>query len=192
MADETKQVEETGEVAETTEAQNTTPTMEEMQEKLAALTKQQEEWNKTEEIRKNEIASLNRKVTEEQKAKQDLLKQTETAEQTAQREREEANKLAEQERNDFLNKQAEFSAKENSFNVKVKALEMGFTAEDIEALEFQTVESVEKYKTFLDSKIQATREDQTKNIESALSGNRDNLNNTKVDTMPNALEKAFD
>ena len=133
---------------------------------------------------KADNAGLDRKIGELSKAQMELLKKTETAEETAQREREEANKQAEQERNDFLNKQAEFSKKENDFNVKVKALEMGFTAEDIELLGFNSVESVEKYKTFLDNKIQSTREDQTKNIETALSGSRDKLNNSDSKLSP--------
>jgi uncharacterized protein YeeX (DUF496 family) len=188
MADETKQVEETGEVAETTEAQETTTplTIEELSSQVAEL-------SKLDETRKNEIAGLNRANTEAATKYQDLLKSTETDKQTTERLVEEQKTAYEKEQNDFLNSKAEFSKKENNFNVRVKALELGFTAEDIEMLDFNSIESVEKYKTFLDSKLQTSNEDQTKKIETALSGSRDNLNgSTKVDNMPRAFNKAFE
>lgn len=142
---------------------------------------------------KSDNAGLDRKIGELSKAQMELLKKTETAEETAAREREEATKQAEQERNDFLNKQAEFSKKENAFNVKVKALELGFTAEEIESLKFTSIEHVESTKAYVDKIKESTASDQTKKIENALSGSRDNLNgNTKVDNMPKALSKAFD
>jgi hypothetical protein len=186
MADETKQVDGTGEVAETTEAQETTPTMEELQATMKGLIE-------SNETQKKEIAGLNTANSTQKTQYDELLKANETEKETTERLVQEEKKAHEDAQNDFLNNKAEFAKKENNFNVRVKALELGFTAEEIEALEFNSVESVEKYKTFLDGRIETAKEGQTKKIETALSGSRDNLNgNTKVDNMPSAFNKAFE
>jgi len=69
MAYETEQGLESGNVAETV-TETTQPTIEELQGRIA-------EYGKLEETRKTEIASLNRKVSEEQLAKTELLKANE-------------------------------------------------------------------------------------------------------------------
>ena len=174
-------------VEETTETTETnTPTLED-------VLKQNEELTKSIETQKKEIAGINKANTNFKTQYDELLKQNETESETKARELKEANDTADQERNDFLNQKAEFSKKENDFNVRVKALEMGFTADDIKALGFSSVESVEKYKTFLDAKIQTSKEAQTQEIESKLSGARPTLNNSNSSEVqyPSAIDKAF-
>ncbi len=191
MDDETKQDDESGKVAETTETQETTT--EEATPTLEELTKQVAELTKLDETRKNEIAGLNRANTDGATKYQELLKSTETDKQTQEREAKEKQAAYEKDQTDFLTSKAEFAKKENDFNVRVKALELGFTADDIEALGFSSVESVEKYKTFLDTKLSASKEMQATKIESALSGARTSYNSEGKTSQgfPSAIEKAL-
>ncbi len=191
MDDETKQDDESGKVAETTETQETTT--EETTPTLEELTKQVAELTKLDETRKNEIAGLNRANTDGATKYQELLKSTETDKQTQEREANEKQAAYEKDQTDFLTSKAEFAKKENDFNVRVKALELGFTADDIEALGFSSVESVEKYKTFLDTKLSASKEMQTTKIESALSGARTSYNTEGKTSQgfPSAIDKAL-
>ncbi len=187
MDNETKQDDESGKVAETTETQETTqPTLEELQTQMAELLK-------SNETQKTEIAGLNKANSTQKSAYDDLMKQHETEAQTKEREASEKQAAYEKDQTDFLTSKAEFAKKENNFNVRVKALELGFTADDIEALGFSSVESVEKYKTFLDTKLSASKEEQTKNIETALSGSRESINTKPLEVVsyPNAINKAF-
>lgn len=174
-------------VEETTETTETTTLT------LEDVVKQNEELLKSIETQKKEIAGINKANTTFKTQYDELLKQNETEAQTKARELQEAKEQSENERNEFLNQKAEFSKKENDFNVRVKALELGFTAEEIESLKFTSIEHVESTKAYVDKIKESTASDQTKKIENALSGSRDNLNgNTKVDNMPKALSKAFD
>jgi predicted RNase H-like nuclease (RuvC/YqgF family) len=170
------------EVVEQVEAQATTTEQVESQE-IDYKTEYEQSQASIEKL-KADNAGLDRKIGELSKAQMELLKKTETAEETTAREREEQSKQAEQERNDFLNKQAEFSKKENDFNVKVKALELGFTAEEIESLKFTSIEHVESTKAYVDKIKESTASDQTKKIENALSGSRDKLNNSDSKSSP--------
>lgn len=134
-----------------------TPSIEEMLEQNKVL-------KESIETQKKEIAGINKANTTFKAKYDELLKKNETEAETKARELQEAKDQSEKERNDFLNQKAEFSKKENSFNVKVKALELGFTAEDIEQLNFVSVEHVESTRKYLDAKITATKEETAKNI----------------------------
>lgn len=166
--------------------QETQPTLEELQAQL-------QEFSKLEETRKNEIAGLNKAISTQKNAYDELLKKTETEAETKAREAKEANELREKEQNDFLTQKAEFAKQENAFNVKVKALSLGFTEDDIEQLKFTSVEHVESTRAYLDNKIQTTKEQQAKEVESALSGKRENINTkpSEVASYPTAIDKAF-
>ncbi len=188
MPDETTEqvIEPTVEETQETTTEETTPTLEELTKQVAELTK-------LDETRKNEIAGLNRANTDGATKYQELLKSTETDKQTQEREAKEKQAAYEKDQTDFLTSKAEFAKKENDFNVRVKALELGFTADDIEALGFSSVESVEKYKTFLDTKLSASKEEQTKNIETALSGSRESINTKPLEVVsyPKKINDAF-
>jgi predicted RNase H-like nuclease (RuvC/YqgF family) len=142
---------------------------------------------------KADNAGLDRKIGELSTAQTELLKKTETAAETKARETLDRETKEKEERVLRDKEKTETLSEINKLKVEREALKQGFTDEDIELLGFKDVESVTKYKTFLDSKLQASSEDQTKKIETALSGSRDNLNGTtKVDNMPRAFNKAFE
>lgn len=141
---------------------------------------------------KADNAGLDRKIGELSNAQKELLKKTETAEETAERERLERVEQEKQERILRDKEKSETLAEINKLKVEREALKLGFTEEEVEMLGFKDVESVTKYKAFLDSKIQSTKEAQTKEIESALSGGRENITGNKSGvSYPNAIEKAF-
>ncbi len=152
-------------------------TLEELTKELASL-------KESNETQKTEIAGLNKSYAKRNLEYSDLVKQHETDAETKQREAKELIDKQDSERNEFLSQKAEFSKKENDFNVKVKALELGFTAEDIEQLKFVSVEHVESTKAYLDAKITATKESTAKNIIESHSGKPESgYNNTNnVDT----------
>jgi predicted RNase H-like nuclease (RuvC/YqgF family) len=142
---------------------------------------------------KADNAGLDRKIGELSNAQKELLKKTETADETAERERLDRENKDKEERILRDKEKTETLSEINKLKVEREALKQGFTDEEIEELGFKDIESVTKYKAFMDRKILLAEERKTKNIESALSGNRDSLNgNTKVDNMPKALSKAFD
>ncbi|MCP4264607.1 MAG: hypothetical protein GY777_03365 [Candidatus Brocadiaceae bacterium] len=156
----------------------TTPTLED-------VLKQNEALMKSIETQKKEIAGINKTNTAFKTQYDDLLKSTETDKQTAERLANEKKLEYEKEQSDFLTSKAEFSKKENEFNVRVKALELGFTAEDITQLNFGSIEQVESTRAYLDAKITATKEDTAKNIIDAHKGKPEggyNNKNNSVDT----------
>lgn len=142
---------------------------------------------------KSDIAGLDRKVGELTKAQTELLKQTETAEQTAKREAEEKRISWEQKQNELATKETDLRSMENALNVKLKATELGISLEEVAKLKLTSVEQLDAYKELKDSLINATKETVTTNLNKDLSSvKRDNYNtNEKVDAYPTAIDKAF-
>ncbi len=157
------------------------PTLEELTKELASL-------KESNETQKNEIAGLNKSYAKRNLEYTDLVKQHETEAETKAREAKELNDRQENERNDFLSQKAEFSKKENDFNVKVKALELGFTADDIEQLNFMSVEHVESTRAYLDAKMTATKEETAKNILDSHSGKPEGYNEVNKTEQLSPLE----
>jgi len=183
MAEETKQDIESGEVAETTDTNTVVqPTLEELQKTMKELIK-------SNETQKNEIQGLNKANSTQKTQYDELLKANETEKQTLDREAIENKKAYEDERNEFINTKAEFSKKEIGFNVRVKALELNFTVEQIEKLNFPSVEAVENYRAVLDSQLEANKEQLTKEFESSLSGKRETYHSTTKTDELSPLEK---
>ncbi|MCP4254845.1 MAG: hypothetical protein GY775_15860 [Candidatus Scalindua sp.] len=173
-------------VAETEEAKTEQPTLEEWQTKMDELIK-------SNETQKNEIAGLNKANSTQKTAYDELLKQHETEAETKTREANELKELQEKERTSFYNEKSTFEQERTKWEVEKKAFDMGFTAEDIEQLKFSSVEHVESTRAYLDAKIQSSKDEQTKEIETALSGNREqvNIKPLEVASYPKAIDRAF-
>jgi len=174
MEDETKQDIESGEVANQ-EAQET-PTMETLQEQMQKLAEANEK-------QKNEIAGLNKANSTQKNAYDELLKKSETEAETKTREATEAQLKADAERNDFLNQKAELSKKENDFNIKLKAVELGLDLTTIDNLGFTTTEQLEAYKTTIDNLKEQAGLETAKKIENSLSGKRESLNSKQTEQL---------
>ena len=179
MADETEQAR-AGEVAETTEAQPTV-TIETLQEQMQKLAEANEK-------QKSEIAGLNKANSTQKNAYDELLKNTETEAQTKAREADEARQQAENDRNDFLNQKAEFSKRENEFNIKLKASELGLNLEVVNKLGFNTIEQLEAYKETLTEVREQAGQETAKNIEKELSGKRESFDSSKQTEQLSPLE----
>lgn len=183
--------EETGESVEQVETQVTTEEQVESQEidykaeyeKLSQLTEKQ----------KSEIQGLDKKVGELSEAQKELLKQTETAEQTAAREKEEAQEKLRLKEDDLTTREAKAIERETKLDIKLKALDLGVDLNDIEELGIKSVEGVEKYKALLDKKLESKAEKTKENIQKELSNeNRQTYNSNKSGvSYPSAIEKAF-
>jgi len=152
-----------------------------------------EESTQTIDKYKKDIAGLDRKVGELTTAQKELLKQTETAEETAKREAEERQQAWETKQNELATKEMELRNQENSLTVKLKATELGISLDEVGKLKLTSVEQLEAYKELKDSLITQTAANTTDKLNKDLSQvNRDSYNvNTKVETLPSAIEKAF-
>lgn len=150
-------------------------------EKLQSLTEKQ----------KSEIAGLDKKVGGLSSQYTELLKKTETEAETKQRERQEREEAEKAERALRDKEKTETLSEINKLKVEREALKLGFTEEDIEELGFKDVDSVTKYKAYLDKRLSETKEQSTKDLETALSGARDKLGNNKGTTAPTWVDSAF-
>jgi hypothetical protein len=92
-----------------------------------------------------------------------------------------------------LNQKAELSKKENDFNIKLKAVELGLDINTIESLGFTTTEQLEAYKTTIDGLKEQAGLETAKKIENSLSGKRESLNSNLSEgvSYPSAIDKAF-
>jgi len=138
-------------------------------------------------------AGLDRKINDLTTAEKQRLIASETAQETAKREAEENKQALETRKNELTTKESDLISKETAFNVKLEAVNNGYTIADIEDLGFTSVEQVQKHKAWVDKKTETVKSETTENIEKGLSGiNQQNYNNnSKVETLPNAIEKAF-
>lgn len=144
---------------------------------------------------KLDIAGLDRKVGDLTKAEKERLIASETAQETAKREAEEKEQALETRKNELTTKESDLISKETAFNVKLEAVNNGYTIADIEELGFTSVEQVQKHKAWVDKKTETVKSETTQNIEKGLSGvNQTNYkNNSKDDSnMPKAFAKAFE
>ena len=184
--------EETGESVEQVETQVTTEEQVESQE--IDYKAEYENTQKLVEKLKADNAGLDRKIGELSTAQKELLKQTETAEQTAAREKEEAEEKLRLKEDDLTTREAKAIERETKLDVKLKALDLGVELTDIEELGIKSVEGVEKYKALLDKKLDSKAEKTKENIQKELSNeNRQTYNANKSGvSYPNAIEKAFD
>ena len=115
-------------------------------------------------------AGLDRKIGELSKAEKERLIASETAQETAKREAEEARQAIETRKNELTTKESDLISKETAFNVKLEAVNNGYTIADIEELGFTSVEQVQKHKAWVDKKTETVKSETTKNIEKGLSG----------------------
>ena len=140
-------------------------------------------------------AGLDRKIGDLSKAEKERLIATETAQETAKREAEESKQALETRKNELTTKESDLISKETAFNVKLEAINNGYTIADIEDLGFTSVEQVQKHKAWVDKKTETVKSETTQNIEKGLSGlgQQNYKNNSKDDSnMPSAFKKAFD
>jgi len=119
---------------------------------------------------KKDNAGLDRKIGELSELEKKRLIASETAQETAKREAEEAKQAIESKRNELTTKESDLLAKETAFNVKLEAINNGYTIADIEELGFTSVEQVTKHKAWVDKMAEALKSETTKNIEKGLSG----------------------
>ena len=115
-------------------------------------------------------AGLDRKIGDLSKAEKERLIATETAQETAKREAEESKQALETRKNELTTKESDLISKETAFNVKLEAINNGYTIADIEDLGFTSVEQVQKHKAWVDKKTETVKGETTKNIEKGLSG----------------------
>lgn len=144
---------------------------------------------------KKDIAGLDRKVGDLSKAQLELLKKTETDEETAKREAEEAKQAFEDEKNGLVNERSTLLKEKNDFQIQLKASELRLDLEAVKAFNFSTVEQVELYAKQLDLIRESAKSETTQNIEKGLSGvgQQNYKNNSKDDSnMPKAFAKAFE
>ena len=143
---------------------------------------------------KKDIAGLDRKVGELTEAQKELLKQTETAEETAQREALDRQQAWENKQNELATKETDLRSKENALNVKLKATELGINLSEVAKLKLNSVEQLEAYKELKDSLINATTETVTTNINKDLSGLPRDTYKTEGSSstgFPSAIERAL-
>ncbi len=143
---------------------------------------------------KLDIAGLDRKVGDLTKAEKERLIASETAQETAKREAEEKEQALEARKNELTTKESDLISKETAFNVKLEAVNNGYTIADIEELGFTSVEQVQKHKAWVDKKTETVKGETTKNIEKGLSGvNQQNYKNDgKISvSFPSAISKAL-
>lgn len=171
--------------AEPQEPVQDTPTVEE-------LLAERDELKKTLEQRTNELKGTDSTLGKLRNEFDEFRKSKETEDETKAREIKEAQERAEQEKQNFYTEKSTFETERNKWQVEKKAFDLGFTAEDIEALKFTSIEHVESTRAYLDAKVQATKEDTLNNIEKSRTGNREILTGqTEASRFPNAIEKAF-
>ena len=188
MPDEEKQVDENQQVDQQNDNDTeTTPTIEELMQKLAdneAMFEKQ----------KNEIAGLNKAISKKDQEKLELLKQTETAEETAKREAEEKRIAWETKQNELATKEMELRNQENSLTVKLKATELGISLDEVGKLKLNSIEQLEAYKELKESLIKQNTESTTAKLNKDLSsvdrGSYKSEGNTSQG-FPSVIERAL-
>ena len=163
--------------AEPQEPTTTAPTLEEVMEQNRILSENLEK-------RTNELKGTDKALGDFKKQFSEFREQHETEKQRAERILKEKEEEQEKERTSFYTDKSTFEKERNEWEVQKKAFDLGFTKEDIEALSFTTIESVEKAKNYLDAKLLSTKEATAKNILDSHSGKPEGYNNIKnnVDT----------
>jgi len=182
MAEETKQDIESGEVAETTD---TTIITEDTRDYKAELEAKEQAYEKL----KLDNAGLDRKISEKDKAEKERLIATETADQKKKREAEEKEIAYQSREDDISTREAKAIQRERTFEIKEKARELNFTTEQIEALNFPSVEAVVNYRNVMDDALKENNEQRDKEWDTKFSGSREQYNSTTKTDELSPLEK---
>lgn len=140
---------------------------------------------------KSDNAGLDRRIGKLDTSYRDLLKKTETEAETKAREEAEKRETEEKRLDELTQREAKAIERENALNVKLKAVELGVELKALETLGIKTVEGVEAYKNHIDVLVQSTKEQNAKEIETALSGSRDILHGKSEGSEPVWMGKAF-
>lgn len=152
------------------------------------LSKESEEKSGVIDKYKKDIAGLDRKVGELTEAQKEILKQSETAEQTAKREAEERQVAWEAKQNELATKETDLRSKENALNVKLKAADLGISLDEVTELSLNSVEQLEVYKKQKEALILKTIEETTAKLNKDLSSvSRDNYTGNRSAVKKNPI-----